>query len=165
MATRAYPKKITPSTIGLKTADLEKVAAEKGKQKPVVVMRTYGRVSKMENGQTAFGSFIKFQGEFEAVNLLDESIHRSKTLILPACAETCLLEQIGAAKQDSKELLAVEFGLDITVEYYKNATLKGTEFRWGVRPLNEPSGEDSLSKLGQQFGSLPLLTAPGKKKR
>jgi len=158
MAERYYPKKITTAAVGLTVPVCEEVAASTGK-KPAAVLRIAGRVSKVEKGTTSIGEYNKFQGEFEAINLVDGSIHRSQALIVPPVAEQPLLDFVNAVKKESPDAV-VEVAADITVQFYDNKIPNGTKFCWGVKPLIEPDPKsDSLSLLMSSFGEPPRLIA------
>lgn len=148
-----YSRKISTSTIGLFTRELEDIAA-KAKGKAVPVSRIYGIVRNSEPGQTDIGPYIKFSGEFEAINLVNRSVHRAKTLVLPAVAESFVNESLQAAKAESPDA-SVTIGMDITVTEHKSAK-GGTKFKYGVSPLTSP-GNDPLTELGNKFGELPSM--------
>lgn len=161
---RHYPKKITTSTVGLNVETCEKIADDYGKEKPVSVIRIYGRIKTYVTGQSQYGTFIKFSASdfIEAQNLITGDYYRAKLLIVPPGAEMVLQELVDLAKKTDSEAV-VEFGLDITVQYYKSQNEKGTKFTWGVLPLREPTDDDSITALGKSFGTPPLLL-PKKKK-
>lgn len=165
---RSYPSKITTSTIGLKTEKLEQYARENRELGSVAVMRVYGRIRETESVNTTYGTSTRFKGEFEAINLTDNSVHRSQNLFVPGIAEQVVLDVYNTCKKRDPESM-VKFGLDITVDYKPNAgNQKGTEFRFGVSPLIEASGDDVLSQIGRELGAPPAIEAPkaakGKKK-
>ena len=137
---------------------------ERYEGKPVPVMRVYGTARGMKKGSSNFGPYVGFLGEFESINLLDGKKFRSKMVLLPSLAEQMLSDSLDEAKSTNPEAF-IEFGCDITVE--RNLSAKGGwEFKWGMVPLKQPAflGEtDTLSKLGQSLGDLPLLLAPAVK--
>lgn len=162
MGTPNYLKKISTGTVGLAPKQMNVIATdEKFAGKPVPVMRVYGTARGTKKGTSNFGPYIGFLGEFEAINLCDGQKYRSKTLLLPSLAEQMLADSLDEAKSKSPDAF-IEFGLDVTAE--KNVSAKGGwEFKWGIKPLKQPEflGEtDSLSKLGQSLGELPLMIAP-----
>lgn len=160
--TRNYPKKITTAMIGLGVEVLQDYAEKNGKRKPVAVCNVFGRVRKTSTEQSQYGPYTRYNGEFEAINLLDNTSHRSRVLILPQVAETALDEQVGSVKQSDPEAV-VEFGLVINVQYYNNPNKTGTRFRFGVNPLGQPSNDDALSQIGQRFGAIPSAQIEEKK--
>jgi len=164
---RHYPRKITTSSIGLETSEMEKLAADHGKA-PISVARVYGRIASYETETSQFGNaYRRFKGEFEAVNLITSDVYRAQAMILPDTADTALMTQyeIARAKADKEGPCIVEVGVDLTIEQFSSSK-GGVKFRWGCKPLREPSEDDSLSRLGKEFGALPLLTKePDKKTR
>lgn len=156
VVTPNYVKKITVSTVGLDTKQLEEIASENKGNIPVV--RVFGRVDSMENGQSQFNSFIRFRGEMEAVNLIDGTIWRSRATILPEIAEQNLQDIVSKADEGA----SIDFALDITVSYY-DSTKGGNKFRYGVTTvLDSGKAEDPLAKMR---ASLPAPKIPGGKKK
>lgn len=165
MAKTSFPKKITTATIGLTPQKVTEVALT-AKEEPVTVARVYGRIMKTEDGMSQFGPYTKFHGEHEGINCLDESIARSRVLILPEVGATMLNAVVGNAKQESPDAV-VQYGVDITVKYYDNPSKDGAKYEWGCVPLMDIAQDDMISKLGQSFGAIPKLSLPkpnGKKK-
>ena len=155
-----FPKKITTKTCGLTTQGCESIAFDKGQKAAVSVLRIVGRISKIENGQSQFGPWVKFHGEHMAINCETSEEYRSSVCILPEIAAAPLLKfyEQGKAKDPNAML---QFGLDITVAYYKPANEKSTKFTWGVVPMFKiASEEDALSLMAKQFGAVPLLNPP-----
>lgn len=153
---RVVTKKITVRSVGLDTAECERIADELGRKKPVVICRFVGSIEKAESQTGTLGSYIRYSGRFAAHNMITDTEYRGRQMILPAVAESALQDLIDAMKKTDNEA-SVEFALDLTVEHYQNANVTGTKFRYGVKPLREP-GEDSLSKLLASFGQPPLLS-------
>lgn len=152
--TRYYPKKITTKFCHLDTETLEEYAEANGKKKPAPVLTVFGRVRKSATEQSTYGPYQRYSGEFEAINLVDQTSHRSRVLILPEVAEQALDELIGQVQRANPEAL-VEFGLTVTVEYYDNPNKSGTKFRFGVSPLGKPSDDDALGEIGKRLGAIP----------
>ena len=157
-AKRFYPKKITVKEINLSTEALEAIAEQSGKGKGVVVARIYGRIMKTESGNSQYGPYTRYYGEFEAVNTVDGSVHRSQQLIVPAVGEAMVAEMLASVKKDNPDAV-VQIGFDVSVKYYDNSNKSGTKFKFEVSPLVD-KGEDALSLMGQSFGTLPMLSAP-----
>lgn len=150
----SYVKKIAMASVGLTPRGCEDLLNANGKKKTVVV-RIYGRAMDMKADATDIGPFIKFTGEFEAVNLIDKTKYRSKVLILPSVAEQFLGDAVTSIKEDDPNAVA-QFGLDITVE--ENRSNKGGyKFKYGVQPLIDAPKRDALSMLGESLGALPQI--------
>jgi len=169
MSAPEYLKKITTSTVGLMPKAMTAIACdEKLGGKPVPVVRVYGTVRAEREGMTQFGPFTAFQGEFEAVNLVNGKKFRSKTLIVPELGTQMLQDALSEAKAESPDAF-IQFGMDITVEENKSGK-GGTLYKWGIVPVKQPDfrGEnDALSMFGKSLGELPpMIAAPnGKAKR
>ena len=149
-----YLSKITVASMGLKTAQLEKVA--QGSEGVTPVLNVYGFLSDMEAGESTFGTYTKFKGEIEGANLLTGELFRSGVLILPSIAETPLVNEMSSIDKGEKLKFALEIGVQ------ENVSKKGgTRFKYAVKPLIEMSQDDELSKMRL---ALPDHTGDGKKK-
>ena len=158
MSVQLFPKKITTSSMGFETRQLEQVAAD-NQPKAVSVLRVWGIVSGKAPGTTQFGSYLKFSGEIGAINLITGEEARSQALILPSCGEivvNSLFEQ--AAKDGSTAQIALE----ITVTY-NNSAKGGTKFAYGVKPLIEFKGDDALATMAKQLPAPKMLSDLPKK--
>jgi len=172
MAKRSYPTKLKTGSIGLTTQVVENFAKANKEVGTVPVMRVYGRIKSTEKVMNTFGESTRFKGEFEAINLLDQSEHRSQVLFVPHVAEQVINDIVSVAKKADPDCW-VKFGVDITATYKPNTgNQTGTQFYFGVTPLIEPAdGEDVLSQIAAELGipkAAKQLTAPlsgkGKKK-
>ena len=148
-------KKISTKFVGLETKILEAVAQEKGQKKPVAVLRVYGRIRAVQDGQGQFGPWRKFIGEHEAINLLTGEVYRSVNLLLPAQAELMVSQVVDAVKAKDKDGVA-EYGLDLTVMF--NAMPTGTQFIYSASPLIESTEEDTLTMMGKMLGAPKMLS-------
>ena len=155
---RFYPKKITVKEINLSTEMLESIAESNGKGKGVPVARIYGRISRVEQGSSQYGPYSRYYGEFEAVNLIDSTVHRSQQLIVPAVGEAMVAEMLAAGRKDNKDAV-VQVGFDVSVKFYDNPNKSGTKFKFECSPLVD-NGEDALTLMGKSFGAMPMLGAP-----
>lgn len=141
-----YCKKITVSGIGLDTDTLETTAGE-NKKGNIPVMRVYGRIDDAKTGQSQFNEYVRFSGEFESVNLIDGSVWRSRSLIVPEIAEQNLQDMYNQAGEGA----SIDFAVDVTVSYYES-NKGGRKFRYGVTTvLDNSGGEDNLSKIRKQL--------------
>lgn len=157
-----YSKRITMRSIGFMPEDLEAIALEQKTETPVA--RILGRVTDIEAGQTQYGPFTKFKGEFAAFNLATGEEIRGQVAILPGPAEMLVDKLVEAAKKQDKNAVA-QFGLDVTVREHKSTHDKGWKFTYGVSSLVDTPQEDALSILAAQFGALPMLTDKTSKKK
>jgi hypothetical protein len=154
----AYVKKITTALCGV-SAQVAEQTALNGDGEEVPVLRIGGRITGSEPGKTAISDYIKFKGEFEAINAVTDQHYRSQSLIVPPVAEQMLSDLSSNGEE------VTQFGLDITV--VKNDSAKGGyKFRYGVRSLTSPKVKDALSQLMDSFdAAIPLLPAPKSDKK
>lgn len=111
----------------------------------------YGRVRGKKVGQSTFGDFIKFEGEFEGVNLATGEVFRSGALILPKVLESLLAGAVDG-----------ENTVDFAVEVWAKPSEKGnTGYEYGIKPLIEPAASDELAQLRQTVKAA-ALPAPAK---
>jgi hypothetical protein len=149
MAVTNFPKRITVASLGLATVQLEGVA-EAGAGKAVSVVRVWGTVQGKEAGSGTFGPYLKFKGDFSALNLVNAEESRSALLLLPSIAESVV---DSVFNQAAKEGGSAQIAIEITVTYRKPKTEndKGTRFVYGVKPLIEFKGDDALSIMAKQL--------------
>jgi hypothetical protein len=141
--------KITVASVG---AQPKPHSIKEGEKKAVCVF--YGEARDSKIGQTQFGDFLKFTGNFGAVNMETGERFRSGTLILPAIMENILDSAIKETEG------AVQFAIEIGVKHSANGN---TGYEYTVRPLLEPSENDPLLMLESKVGTLvklPALAAP-----
>ncbi len=116
----------------------------------------YGRIRGKKVGQSTFGDFINFDGEFEGVNAATGEVFRSGKMILPRVLESLLAGAVDG-----------ENTVDFAVEIWAKPSEKGnTGYEYGVKPLVEPAASDELDKLRalvQQQLPAPAATAATKK--
>lgn len=127
--------------------DIEKLIAAPDKQ--IKLARIFGIATKAKPGASDFGEFVKFQGQFRAINLETGAEYQSGGLILPPVAQDFLE---GALSGENVE--SVQFGFDITVRFDNTAIAK---YVYEVTPLLEPQENDPLTLLGKTINSLALV--------
>lgn len=141
--------KITVASIG---AQPKPHSVEEGEKRAICVF--YGEARSSKIGQTQFGDFLKFSGNFGAVNMKTGERFRSGSLILPAIMENILDSAIKETEG------AVQFAIEVGVKYSEKGN---TGYEYTVRPLLEPSENDPLLMLESKVGQLvklPALAAP-----
>lgn len=141
-----FLKKVTTATMGFTTRGLEAIA-EASKPKTVSVLRVWGIVSGREPGTSQFGNYMKFKGEIAALNLASGEEARSQSLLLPQIGETVVNSLFDKAAKDGG---TAQVALEVTVEF-NDSQRGGTKFRYGVKPLIEPKGEDALTIMAKQL--------------
>jgi len=150
-------KKITTKEVGLTVAICEEVAASDKGHKPVPVMRLYGDVYVVEEAKTTqFGSYVPFKGNFEAVNVVDGTIHRAQTLLLPQVAEMVVCDMVTSGQKQTPGS-PVRIALDITAQFHD--AKNGTKFKFGCVSLIKGPIVDAISEFGASLPTLKALTA------
>lgn len=129
--------------ITLKTSGLDKTAiqAALGNAKAVDLLKIVGVTTSATPGQSDLGEFVKFNGQFQAVNMVTGEQFGSTVAILP----NFIAQQLASALAQSSE---VEFGLLIGAK--KSASVTGYEYT--VKPLVEPVVSDKMGKLLEAAG-------------
>lgn len=115
------------------------------------VATIYGRCTKKEVGQTQYGDFVKFGGEFEGVNAQTGEAYRAGTLIVPQILEALLDNAINVDENN-----AVDFAVEVWV---KPSEKSKTGYVYGIKPLIEPAESDALAQL-RNLAKAPALAAP-----
>lgn len=101
----------------------------------------YGRCQDKKAGSSDFGEFIRFKGEFEAVNAESGDVFKSNEMIVPRILEGLLDNAITADENAS-----VDFAMEIWAEA-NEASITG--YSYTVKPLTEPQESDALQELRQ----------------
>lgn len=98
----------------------------------------YGRVKGKKIEQGIYGDFVRFNGEFEGVNLQTGEVYRSAHLLVPKILESLLSEALN--QNDAVIDFAIEIG---AVPSDKG----NTGYEYTVKPLIEPAASDELAAL------------------
>jgi hypothetical protein len=109
------PRKITLKGIGAQ-ADIEKLMSADGRR--MKLAHVYGVATRAKPGQTDTGPYVKFLGQFRAVNLATKEVFESSAIILPRFIE----EGLFAALPDGGG--NVEFAVEISAKFDKDAATK-----------------------------------------
>lgn len=130
-------------------------ADENGHFAPRLLMRVLGVVVDYKLGTTTYGEFIKFAGNFAAINS-EGAKFRSNALILPGPADTLTLDAFKAGEGSP-----IELAFDIMV--IPDGGERGYKFQ--VQPLMEQKQADPLAQLENQVASrfalpLPVVNQP-----
>jgi len=120
---------------------------------PMLVMRVIGVANKLVTGNSDYGTFAGFLGNFEATNVASGEVFRSGKMFLPTVCSS-LLEAAIAANNGAN----VEFGFDIGVKEADNSV----GYEYTATPIIEASETDPVSLLKSRI-SAPALPAPTKK--
>lgn len=130
----------------------------KDKQKVFPLVKIYGVVTRTRPGESDFGDFVRFIGQFRAVDMATGEVKAAPVVILPKFLED---ELAGALAGGAKD---VQFAVQIGVKYDKTAA---TSYVYMADNLIEPSQNDALTAIEQRMGIAPKLddkTKPDAKK-
>lgn len=102
-----------------------------------------------ENGK--FGPYVKFRGEFEAVNIATGEVFEAPALILPSKDEPAMLRKAFDQAQANGHP-TVEFALDYMLAH----TDKGERgYTFIARDASKPKGADPLARLRSSLPAVP----------
>lgn len=138
-------KKITLKGV---VGDLEELIKGKKEGEKVIIMNVYGICDSHSVEETQYGPFVRFKGQFEAVNLLDNTVTRSGTMILPDVAADLLHSALISRQGES-----VQFGFGVGLKASKKSK---TGYELTAQPLMKESAADPLAALRNEIlGALP----------
>lgn len=146
--------KISTKTLGFIIEDLRDLC----KKSPKALFKVYGQIVNIKYGQGDNGTWTKFIGQFEAVNLLNGNVVRSGSLFLPSIITTMVEGEVTAAKggEGFQGLaIAYEVGVkksDLTIGY--EYTIRN------LLPTDED--KDMLVKMRNQLEATKSLPTPKK---
>lgn len=134
-----FVTKITTKKIGVQPSRTNK--PEVGKTLWLATIIGIARSYKI--GTSEYGEFAKFQGDFEAVRMVDGETFRAARMILPPILSEPLQTAVDADESHSGVQFAFELGV------------KGSEvaigYEWAVRPIGKVSGTaDPLAALREE---------------
>lgn len=115
-----------------------------------VLFRVYGNIEGFKVGETNFGEFTEFQGNFEAVAIDTGEVFRSAKCFLPSIAEALLLPVV----KNPDNVGGVRFAFDIGIK----GSAKEVGYEYTVRPIVEMTEADPLAALRSSLP--PMLEAP-----
>lgn len=143
-------RKITVKLVSGKV-DIEEVL--KSPDKRMDLMTVFGFASKAKPDSSDYGMYVKFSGQFRAVDMRTGEEYSSGTIILPPVAQDLLL---GALEHEGAE--SVQFGFKIGVRYDKEAV---TKYVYDVESVVKPSEDDPMERLSLEI-KRQALPAPEK---
>lgn len=108
------------------------------------LMRVYGQATNFKTGSSTYGAWVKFIGNFKAVNLETGETYLSGAIFLPQTVSEMLFSVL-------KDGGNTEFAFDIGV--IGTATLVGYEFT--VKPLIKANLSNPLKMLEERLGLMP----------
>lgn len=124
---------------------------------PTMIATLYGRCTDKKIGTSDFGDYIRFMGEFEAVNAATGDAYRAGKMIVPGVLEGLLDSAISVEDNE-----AVDFAVEVWVEPSERGN---TGYTYNIKPLIKPKESDVLGELrALAAGSAaPALEDKGKK--
>ena len=126
---------------------------EKPKDK-VTLFQIFGIATGTKNGESNFGAWIAFTGQFRAIRVSDGEVFQAGMCFLPAMATNLMLPAVNKEGTNG-----VEFAFNIGV--FPADNLAGYEYF--AEPMIETSETDPLEQLAKKV-SQAALPAPSKKK-
>lgn len=120
--------------------------------KKAKVMRVAGIARKMVPGSSDMGEWVRFEGNFKAINMLTGEEFMAAKCFLPDVAGD-ILESAFAPDEETGEVpSSVEFGFDIVM--VPDDTM-ATGYFYEADPLKEPAEDDSITRLMSSMPKLP----------
>lgn len=153
-------KKITLKGCGVQpsaemVAKLEKAYDKDKKSAKIDVLDVFGIARKAKPGTTSFGDYLRFAGQFKAVNLQTKEQFQSGAIILPRFLEEQLFSVMGADAVND-----VQFAFRISIAYDAD-TRNARHYQYTAQPLLKPSENDPLSMLEKTVSdSMKALAGP-----
>lgn len=124
---------------------------------PAFVGRIAGSVRKFEVGQSTYGDFLKFSGEFRGWNMAGE-MSASTVAFLPSPVDEMLKNAVEDARgEDGTGKASIDFAFDIVVVHDPKEGSKGYQYR--VQTLTEAKVSDPVAALIGALPSLPKASA------
>lgn len=159
----SYPRKITIKEIGAQPTNEERAAMLTNPALIIPLCRIYGVAGafKPGMGSTPDGAqkpYVKFLGQFRAINLKTGEVFNSATLILPAFME----EQLhGALSSGSAQ--SAEFAFEISAQGDQPGKKKlATGYTYIAKPLLQMGESSALAALEAKISNVKQLAAPSK---
>lgn len=158
-----YPRKITLKEIGAQPSKEDRAAMLLDHSKVIALARIYGIAGAFKPGMgtTPDGTqkpYVKFLGQFRAINLKTGEVFNSSTMILPQFIEEQLHGILSAGGAQS-----VEFAVEISAQGDKpGAKPSATGYTYSVKPLLQMGENSALAALEAKFSNVAKLPAPGK---
>lgn len=143
----------------LKKLSVATVYGEIAKDSEVVVeslpiMRVFGIASGIVTGQSSFGDWLAFSGDFGGINLITGEAFRAPKAFIPQPAQGLL--EAALTKSDN-----VEFAFEIGVKPSKKGSMG---YEYTVRPIKEATDSDAFAALADMArADLPALGHDGEK--
>lgn len=123
---------------------------QKAPEKATGLFQCYGVAQGLRTGNTTYGPWLAFTGNFEAVRSKDGRKFFGTQIFLPEPAQSMMAGHLKVAQEEDKTA-TIAFAFEIGIK--PNDTPVGYEYT--IKPLIKPSGNDPLAALRQQLAALP----------
>lgn len=109
------------------------------------LMTVYGLANEAKADSSDYGDYVRFKGNFEAVNLATGEVFKSGSMILPEIAE-----QILSGALSGEDVNGVQFALEIGIK----PSTSPVGYDYSVKPVIDTGENDPLADLRGKL-SLP----------
>jgi len=151
-ALNGTPRKITLATIGAQPTIKEVLASPDEK---LALARIYGVASVAKPGASQHGPYVKFLGQFKAVNLRTGQVFTSNAMILPKFVEEQLFGAMGGESTQG-----VEFAFEMAAHYDESAA---TKYVYDAQHLLKAVDSEQMKQLESRISSAAALPNPNRK--
>lgn len=141
-------RKITIATVKAKPTLKELMAASE-KNETVPIMDVWGVATRAKAGKSDYGDFLRFVGQFRAINLRSGESFRAAVCLLPRFLEEELEGILGAPGT-----VNAEFGVRITAKFDEDAASK---YVYLADAIIEPAEMKLVAALTDRIGKARLL--------
>lgn len=147
-------RKITVKQVWGSTIDFEEI--QKSPDGLLPIMDMFGIAARYKPGESDYGPFTRFIGQFRAINLKTGEMFRAPVCLLPKFLEEDL---VAAMTQKDGELNNAEFGVRLSAKYDKTAA---TKYVYIADSLIESGQSDAMTALENRIrdSAQRLLEAP-----
>lgn len=155
-----YPRKLTLKECGAQPSKEDRAKLLLDAKLQIPLLRIFGIAGAFKPGNSDHGPFVKFIGQFKAINLKTGEIFVASTMILPRFIEEQLHGVLSAAASQS-----VEFAFEISAQGDQpGAKASATGYTYSAKPLMGFAENSALAALEAKIGgsNVAQLKGPGK---
>jgi len=120
---------------------------------PVALFNLYGVAHGIKTGDSQYGAWTAFIGNFEALNLKTGERFLSGAAFVPGVVEQLLLSGLTAA-QEADANASIQFALQIGVKPAMGSKPSTTGYEYTVTPLVDIQANDPLAALKNQLAQI-----------
>lgn len=148
-------KKMAPRTV-VQALGLLAIKAPEAEGERRLLYTVVGIAQAYKTGDSSFGPYVAFRGQFRATNPDSKDFIMSGTCFLPQPAQDLIQSALDGMEADEKK--GVQFAFDIGII---RAEKSATKYEYTVENLIEPEPQsDPLTLLSQQLPTDRQLPAP-----